>query len=69
MQPDREGGLTLGQLVSEPVPLPQFLVISCCASATASQIRRHVLNLWRGDHRRSIAPLALRVASGEVYVS
>jgi hypothetical protein len=38
---------------------------SCWASATASQIRRHVLNLWRGDHSRSISGLALRLARGE----
>ena len=43
--------------------------ISCCASATASQIRLHVLNLCRGDHSVSICLLALRVARGLVYVS
>ncbi len=43
--------------------------ISCCASATASQIRRHVLNLCLGDQSLSMSRLAFRSARGEVYVS
>jgi hypothetical protein len=39
---------------------------ACWASATASQMRRQVLNLWRGDQMRSISGLALRLARGLV---
>ena len=50
------------------VPRPARLVtgspISCWASATASQMRRQVLNLCRADHSRNISSLALRVARG-----
>jgi hypothetical protein len=44
-------------------------VTSYWASAIASQIRRQVLNLCRGDQIFSISGDAFREASGLVYVS
>jgi hypothetical protein len=64
--PELALGAPFGALLPSPAPGPSPVVTSCIASATASQIRRQVLNLWRGDQSRSISGLALRVASGLV---